>query len=636
MLAEIECKRIAESNGTQRAYGLERCIHDLVRARATETPDAPAVVAGGRTLTYGELEARANSLAGELRSRGAGPNTVVGLCTARSPEMILGALSILKAGAAYLPLDPSNPPHRLDSVLKDAGCRLVAVGPGVAYEMDGTSAGGGVVNLNATTADSIRVTLQGPRSSAPPEVGTDADCLAYVIYTSGSTGRPKGVEITHASLLNLVFWHLRTFEVRRDDRASQVAAVGFDATVWEVWPYLAAGASVHVADEAVRNDPEAFRDWLLSQGITIGFAPTPLAERLFALKWPNKTHLRAILTGGDTLHRHPPADLPFAVVNNYGPTECTVVATSGLLHPHDRSDRRPTIGRPIDNTQIHILDDELREVPIGTCGEMYIGGAGVARGYRNQPELTGARFVPSPFEPGVRLYRSGDLARRLPDGQIAFLGRTDDQIKIRGFRIEPNEIVAALNEQPLVAASAVIASDMGGGDKRLVAYVVLAAGSRATKSGLQEVLRGRLPEYMVPTVFVRLDGLPLGPHGKVDRKALPEPNPGNTLRDTEFQEARTQVEERVAELVSTLLHLDQVSVDDNFFLLGGHSLMGTQLVARVGSVFGVDLPLRSVFDSPTIAQLSAKIEELLVAKVETMSEDEARRLLAQQQPTASP
>jgi acyl carrier protein len=339
-----------------------------------------------------------------------------------------------------------------------------------------------------------------------------------------------------------------------------------------------------------------------------------------------------MLTGGDTLHSYPSPELPFLLVNNYGPTECTVVATSGPVHPYEQPDRRPTIGRPIDNTHIYLLDEAMHEVPAGSPGELYIGGAGVARGYRNQPELTAAKFVKSPFGEGGRLYKTGDLARRLPDGQIAFLGRTDDQIKIRGFRIEPNEIVAALNQHPGVAASAVAATDLGGGEKRLVAYLVPALGSRPTKSGLQEALRALLPEYMVPSVFVRLDALPLGLHGKIDRSALPEPSPTNTLRDTEFQAPRTRVEETVAGLVKALLRVEQVSMDDNFFLLGGHSLLGTQLIARVSSVFGIEMSLRNVFESPTVAQLSAKIERLLVAKLETMSEDEARRLLDEQQP----
>jgi acyl carrier protein len=342
------------------------------------------------------------------------------------------------------------------------------------------------------------------------------------------------------------------------------------------------------------------------------------------LKWPNQAALRTLLTGGDTLHNYPPPELPFQVVNNYGPTECTVVATSEVLHPYDQPDRRPTIGRAIDQTQVHILDEQRREVPVGSVGEIYIGGVGVARGYRNEPELTAARFVPSPFQPGARLYKTGDLARCLADGRIAFIGRSDDQIKIRGFRIEPNEIVAALNDVPGVAASAVVASEVGGGDKRLVAYVVLGADAQPTKSGLQEALQSRLPEYMVPAVFVRVDALPVGLHGKIDRGALPEPNPVNTLRDGAFQEPRSQVEETVAGLVQGLLGVERVSVEDNFFLLGGHSLLGTQLIARICSTFGVELGLRSVFEAPTVAQLSTKIEQLLIAKLDTMSEEEAR------------
>jgi amino acid adenylation domain-containing protein len=451
--------------------------------------------------------------------------------------------------------------------------------------------------------------------------------LAYVIYTSGSTGKPKGVEITHASLLNLVSWHRRAFAVRPSDRASQVAAIGFDAAVWEIWPYLTAGACLHVPDESARSDPQALRDWLLSEGITVAFVPTPMAERLLALEWPAQARLRCLLTGGDTLHGYPPPGLPFALVNNYGPTECTVVATSGPVDPYDQAEQRPTIGRPIDGTTVQLLDDNLNPVPSGAPGELCIGGAGLARGYRNRPDLTADRFVTSPLDPGARLYRTGDRARVLPDGRIAFLGRTDDQIKIRGYRIEPAEIDASLNECDGVAASAVVARDFGGGDKRLVAYVVLAGSERPTKGALQHALRASLPEYMVPSVFVGLERLPIGLHGKIDRSGLPEPSPANTLRDEQVEEPRTVVEKCVSELVEALLGVPQVGVDDNFFLLGGHSLLGTQLIAKICATFGVDMTLRDVFEAPTVSQLSAKIEKQIAAQIEILTEDQARDLL---------
>jgi amino acid adenylation domain-containing protein len=532
--------------------------------------------------------------------------------------MIVGALASWRVGAAYLPLDTSYPLERLRFIVEDAGCEIVLFAPSAPPAVPRMARCAIPIDLEASSAEASRLDAG---------VGFSPDALAYVIYTSGSTGRPKGVEITQGSLLNLVSWHRRRFDVRPSDRASQVAAVGFDAAVWETWPYLAAGASLHIPADDRRSEPDAFRDWLLSECITIAFAPTPMAERLVVLPWPATVPLRFLLTGGDTLHSYPPPDLSFALVNNYGPTECTVVTTSGRVQPYDTVERRPGIGRPIDNLEVFLLDDAREPVAAGEIGEMYVGGAGVARGYRNRPELTSERFVESPFDANSRLYRTGDLARYLPDGNIAFVGRTDDQIKIRGFRIEPNEIVAALNACREVAASAVVASDLGGGDKRLVAYVVPNAGAPVSKAALDAALRASLPDYMVPAVFVRLDALPIGPHGKVDRSALPEPTPTNTLRDSDFQAPRSRVEECIADLVQGLLKIDRVSVDDNFFLLGGHSLFGTQLIARICKLFGVDMSLRDVFEAPTIAQLATRVEALVVSKLEAMTDDEAQRLL---------
>jgi amino acid adenylation domain-containing protein len=471
--------------------------------------------------------------------------------------------------------------------------------------------------------------FSAPGELEPFSADVNPSDLAYVIYTSGSTGQPKGVEVPHGGLLNLISWHLRAFGITQRDRASHLAAVSFDAAVWEVWPYLCAGASVHIPDGVTANDPWAVRDWLVSQDITIGFFPTPLAERLITLEWPAKAALRVMLTGADTLHHYPPRRLRFQLVNNYGPTECTVVASSGTISPTEHPDRLPTIGRPIDGVQIYILDEQKQQMPPGKPGEIYIGGEGVARGYRNRPDLTSERFVPNLYsnEPGARLYKTGDLARYLPDGQIAFLGRVDDQIKVRGFRIEPAEIVKVLDEHPAVQASVVVGRDGAGGEKNLVGYFVLSPNSQPTHSELRNFIAARLPEYMVPAMFVTLQDLPLSPNGKIDRASLPDPGPDNILRDHAFVAPRTPIEERVASILASLLGLPQVSVEDNFFLLGGHSLLGTQLIARVRDEFQIELSLRSLFEAPTAEKLSARVEDLLVARVEDMSEEEAQRLL---------
>jgi amino acid adenylation domain-containing protein len=469
------------------------------------------------------------------------------------------------------------------------------------------------------------------QSKTDPISTVTSDDLVYVIYTSGSTGRPKGVQITHKSLLNLVFWHQHAFAVTPVDRATQVASPAFDATGWELWPYLTIGASVYLPDEETRVSPMLLRDWLVQHGITITFLPTALAEGVMALDWPSTSSLRFLLTGADMLHRYPSLSLPFTVVNNYGPTETTVVATSGHVPPTEHVDTPPSIGRPISNTQIYILDEHQQQVPIGEPGELYIGGAGVGKGYLNRPELTAERFIPNSFsdEPCARLYKTGDLARFLPDGQIAFMGRTDHQIKIRGYRIEPNEIVSVLNGHPAIQSSLVVAREDISGDKRLVAYIVLVPGIQVTAGSLREILAHHLPDYMIPTAFVVLEALPLTPNGKVDRAALPAPDSANTLLDEIIAAPNTPTERRLVEIVAPLLGLEQIGVDDNFFLLGGSSLMGTQIIMQVTDFFGVDLSLRTLFEVPTIRQLSIEIEQGILAKIGSMSEEEALRLLAQ-------
>ncbi len=605
-------RQTESGNLTAEDYPEDRLVPDLVSARAAVTPEALALVDPSRALTYRVLDTEANRLARALRALGIGPDTLVGLAFDRSSALAVGALGILRAGGAYVALDPGDPVERLSALLEDARPPVVVTGQRLAPRLPAGS----------WRVLTLEDTLAGPGDSPPPASGATVHDLAYVIFTSGSSGRPKGVEITHGSLLNLVFWHRRAFALTGADRTTQIASPAFDAAVWELWPSLTAGASVHVPDEATRSTPERLRDWLVDTGITISFAPTPLAERLMALAWPSTAALRVLLTGGDTLHCHPSPSLPFAVVNNYGPTESTVVATSGVVPPRERRDGLPPIGRTIANTRVYLVDEALRPVPPGQPGEVCIAGRGLARGYLNRPDLTAEKFVANPFsaQPGDRLYRTGDLARSLPDGQLAFLGRLDQQIKVRGFRIEPAEIVAALDEHPSVSASAVGAEEDGAGDRRLVAYIV-PAGAPPTPSALHAHLSAKLPQYMIPSVFVRLETLPLTPSGKIDRAALPPPEPGTTLRDDEVRGPGTPVEARLVALVGELLGLADVGADDNFFLLGGHSLLGTQLIARVREAFGVDLPLRSVFDHPTVTALAAEVEEAILAKLGGAGDD---------------
>jgi amino acid adenylation domain-containing protein len=603
-------------------------ITRLIAEHAAASPDSLAVMAAGEGLSYAELDLRSNQLAEYLRDLGAaGADSLVGVLLERSIDSVVASLAVLKAGAAYLPLDPASPSDRLAFMLRDSGVAAVITREALSEKL--VAGAWNVIKVDADVDKEKIAACSGKMFDT--EAGPSH--LAYVIYTSGSTGQPKGVEITRAGLENLIDWHLNAFQVTSADRASLLASVGFDAAVWELWPYLAAGASVHVAPEAARSQVELLRDWLLAQKITISFVATPLAELLIQAEWPAATALRILLTGADTLHRRPRRGLPFTLVNNYGPTECTVVATSGPVAPAGSDTKQPSIGRAIDNTQLHILDEQMRPVPQGTTGELYIGGAGLARGYRNRPELTAERFVPNPFANGsgsAQLYRTGDRAR-MASGEIEFLGRLDDQIKIRGYRVELDEISSVLDSHPEVRASAVTVASAPDGEKRLIAYLVLAPESQPTANMFREHLQTRVPDYMIPAVFVRLNALPLTSNGKVDRAALPAPN-GDALPEEEYIAPRSPVEQRLAELIAPLLHVDRVGANDNFFLLGGHSLLGTQLLTRISESFGVELSLLTIFDHPTLAGMSQEIEKLIFAKLDTAKLDTAKIDAPESQP----
>ena len=582
-------------------------ISARVALHATATPDAIAVVDGSTRLTYADLDRQSSQLAAHLKEAGAGPGCCIGVLLERSAQFVVTALSVLKAGAAYLPLDSSTPSERVAFILSDAQAPLLLTQRGKAAPLP--AGPWQVIDLDG---EASRIAA---RTTVAPSIEPAPEDLAYVIYTSGSTGTPKGVEITHANLLNLVDWHQTAFGVSAADRASQVASLGFDAAVWEIWPYLTSGASLHLANEATRRSPQGLRDWLVSEKITISFVPTILSEQLLQASWPADTALRFLLTGADTLRRRPPAGVPFVLVNNYGPTECTVVATSGTVASEGQSDSSPSIGRPIANATALILDDALHAVPAGEVGELCLAGALVGRGYRNNPEMTASRFVTvSPTSgPPLRIYRTGDRARLLPDGEIAFLGRVDDQVKIRGYRIELGEIAACLDRCTGIEGCAVATRDDGEG-LVLVAYVIPARDARVTAADLRESLAARLPEYMIPAHYVSIAALPVTANGKLDKAALPAPSVDNLLPlETTATSAIAldpggdKVQQQVAALVATLLGQTSIDPSDNFFLLGGHSMLGVQLVARIQDLFGVKLTLRQLFNAPTIDALAAEV-----------------------------
>lgn len=589
----------------------------MIAAQAILNPGRIAMEMYSDKLTYAELDQRATRLAGYLRSLGAGPEVLVALCLERSPQFVVAALATMQSGAAYLPLDLADPTERLRFMANDAGASILLTQQNFAHRFTDLD-----VQLVALDSENEAIDQQ-PTELA--KVEPEIDSLAYVIYTSGSTGQPKGVEITHRNLLNLVSWHIRAFALDSSARGTFQANVGFDAAVWEIWPLLAVGGTLLLPDDITRKSPESLRNWLIDHQITVTFVPTAVAEHLIALAWPAKTPLRVLLTGGDVLHRYPPARLPFSLVNNYGPTECTVVATSGVIFAERSDPPLPPIGFPIDNVWIRILDNTLREVPDGVPGEIHIGGGSVGRSYRNRPDLTSERFIPDPFsDEGARLYRTGDLGRKLPSGEITFFGRMDDQVKIRGNRIELNEINAVLNEHPSVKTGIVIAREDFPGHKYLAAYIVPTTESQREERPLRELIRQRLPDYMEPAAFVWMESFPKTPNGKVDRTALPLPD----VKAEEFVAPRNRVEELLARIIREILKVQQVGVHDDFFHLGAHSLLGAQIVARVRTVFGAELKLLDVFDAPTIAGLSEKIEQALMQQLNAMTEEEVETALA--------
>jgi amino acid adenylation domain-containing protein len=521
----------------------------------------------------------------------------------------------MKAGGAYLPIDVSYPSERRALLLREAQAPLAIMSEG----RDPRIAGVRSVLLHLEAA------AIAANPDTAPEVQVSPDDLAYVIFTSGSTGKPKGVEVTHRALINLIDWHCRAFALTSTDRTSQVSGLAFDAAVWEIWPVLTVGGSLHFCSDEARLSPELLQDWLVSQEISVSFAPTVLAHELIGMEYPLSTRLRFLLTGADTLTRFPPPGLPFRLVNNYGPTEFAVVATSGVVGPSTNCSGLPSIGRPIDNTRIYILDANLEPVSHGETGELFLSGPSLARGYRLRPDLTAARFLPNPFSgiAGDRMYRTGDIVKLLDDGQIAFLGRADDQIKIRGFRIEPGEVSSVLDTHEGVRVSTVVAVEAANGDKRLVAYIVAKGAQSPSAADLRSHLERQLPEWMIPSVFVPLKELPLTANGKLDRAALPHPDVVRDLSTTADDSAETLIQKSIAAIVCGVLGFDDVGVDENFFAIGGHSLMGAQVIARIRDTFGVQLSLRDLFIAPTISTLANRTEELLLEQLDSISDAEA-------------
>ncbi|HEX7243515.1 MAG TPA: amino acid adenylation domain-containing protein, partial [Longimicrobiaceae bacterium] len=582
-------------------------VHGLFEAQARRTPDAVALRFRGEALTYAELDARAGRIARLLRRRGVGPDVPVGVCLPRGPEMVAALLAVLKAGGAYLPLDPDYPAGRLEYMLADAGARLVVTTDALAA---GLPAGVEVLRLDEAGE------VPADPSAGEDGVAVDGENLSHVIFTSGSTGRPKGVMIRHASVVVLLHWLRETVTDAERSAALGATSINFDVSVAEIFGTLCWGGTLYLAENALELATLPERNRIVHAGMV----PTAAAELLRMGAIP--ASVRTVSLAGEAV----PAPLARAlyglghvekVGNLYGPTEDTTFSTYALI-PEDAE--KVTVGTPVANTRAYVLDAELQLVPTGVVGELYLAGAGLARGYAGRPELTAERFLPDPLgEPGSRMYRVMDRARRLGTGELEYLGRKDFQVKVRGFRIELGEIESVLETHAGVHRAVAVVREDAADDRRIVAYVV-PAGDEPGAAELRAHLRSHVPEYMVPSAFVILAELPLTGSGKVDRRALPAPDGASP--EAEHAPPRTPTEAALAEIFATILRRDAVGIHADFFELGGHSLLATRVVSQVREAFGVEVPLRAVFEAPTVATLAERVEEAARTEEDNLAEEE--------------
>jgi amino acid adenylation domain-containing protein len=618
MLTESERQQLlVEWNDTLLDYPHDKCIHQLFSEQVERTPDAVAVVFENvqtrnfASLTYRQLNCRANQLAHHLKSLGVGADVLVGLCVERSLEMIVGLLGILKAGGAYVPLDPEYPTERLSFMLEDAQLKLVLTQQQLVERLP-------LHTAHLVCLDTDWQKIASHSQSNPLNTATTSN-LAYVIYTSGSTGKPKGVLVNHSNVVRLFAATNSWYNFNSQDVCTLFHSIAFDFSVWEMWSALLYGGRLIVVPYLVTRSPESFYELLCQQKVTI-LNQTPSAFRQLiqaeqAIATVGKLNLRLVIFGGEALEplslqpwfeRHD--DQSPQLVNMYGITETTVHVTYRPLSKADLNSTASLIGRPIPDLQIYLLDEYLQPVPIGVPAQMYVGGAGVTRGYLNRPELTQQRFISNPFN-NSKLYKTGDLARYLPNGDLEYLGRIDNQVKIRGFRIELGEIESLLTSHPDVWESVVVIREEQPGDKRLVAYIVPNTGQSLTASQLRQFLANQLPDYMLPQAFVLLEALPLTLNGKIDHRALPTPDL-ESIRLEKYVAPRTPVEEILTQIWAQVLKVEQIGIHDNFFEIGGHSLLATQLVSRIRTCLKVELPLRKLFGAATVAQLAHLIAQL--------------------------
>ena len=591
-----------EWNQTKTNYPHDLCIHQLFEMQVERSPNAVALLDQNRQITYLELNSRANQLAHYLRSQGVTSEVLVGICVERSIEAIVGILAILKAGGAYVPLDPEYPQERLQFILADIHVKVLLTQDKLLNSLPENQVC--VVCLD-TDWHSISLENQDNLNNI-----TSSENLSYVIYTSGSTGTPKGVAVTHQAVNRLVL-NTNYVQLTPDDRIAQAANMAFDAATFEIWGALLNGAKVVIITKSVLLSPQEFAANIRHHQISVLFLTTALFNQLASLVPQAFSSLRYLLFGGEAVDPTWVQEVldkgaPQQLLHVYGPTENTTFSSWYLVEELPTTATTIPIGRPISNTQIYLLDQNLQSVPIGIPGELYLGGAGLARGYLNRPELTQEKFIPNPFstDPHSHLYKTGDLVRYRRDGNIEFIGRIDNQVKIRGFRIELGEIEAVLTQHPSVQQTVVTVREDNPGDKRLVGYVVPQPKQTVTTDELRLFVKEKLPEYMVPSCLVILDSLPLTPNGKVDRRALPEPDFSTQKLEETFVAPRDQLELQLTKIWEKVLSIQPISIRDNFFDLGGHSLLGVSLMSEIGKLFQNNLSLATLFESPTIEQMA--------------------------------
>jgi amino acid adenylation domain-containing protein len=617
-LSAAEFQRIVlDWNATDHHLDPPAYLPDLVEQQAAIRPEAVAVVGEDGSLTYAELDAQANGLASRLIALGARPEDLVGIYLRRSARMLVAILGVLKASCAYLPLDEELPTARIEYMLSDADAAIVITEQDLAERLQARQ----TVCLDTEQAELGRQRL------APPARALRGHSLAYVIYTSGSTGAPKAVMIEHAGVVNLARWHARTFGVTAGDRATITARLGFDATVWEMWPYLSCGASLYMAPELGRLAPAEVRDWLCQHRITMSWLPPSLIEPLLDLSWPPDMSLRVLFAGSDRLSARPPVGFPARVVNVYGPTESTVISTFADIADRTVASSLPAIGRPLDNHRCYVLDEGLLPVPVGTPGELYLGGIGLARGYLGSPDLTASRFVPDPFsgKEGARLYRTGDLVVHQDDGNLAFIGRQDDQVKIRGYRVELAEVGLAIRNYPGIGSAEVIAADADG-VRSLVAFYT--SDAAIPEAQLRSFIAARLPHYMIPARFAALDALPVTSNRKVDRARLTQLAEALPIRPA-LNPPVTDTERMIAGLWCRVLGTEQVDIETSFADLGGNSLLAMRVHGDLVKRYPGRLRLVDLFRYGTVRELARFLDTGEAARPSAGGRRGAQRRAAQ-------